>query len=180
MKLTDLKPNPQNPRRITEEQQERLRKSLITFGDLSGFIFNRVTGHLVGGHQRQKVMPQDADIVINVVHERPSATGTVAEGHITWNGERFNYREVAWDDTMEKAANIAANQHGGEFDYKMLTNWLLELDVANIDLELTGFSEEELEKIMAPVSDEPEEKTPKVEGPVTCPKCGETFIRGAD
>ena len=55
MKLKDLKPNPGNPRKITDERLSMLKKSIETFGDLSGFVYNRTTQRLSGGHQRQKV-----------------------------------------------------------------------------------------------------------------------------
>lgn len=43
MKLTDLKPAAYNPRTITDEQLERLKKSLKEFGDLSGIV--PITGY---------------------------------------------------------------------------------------------------------------------------------------
>lgn len=151
MKLSDLSGNPRNPRKITDEKLKMLEKALNEFGDLSGIVFNRRSGQLVGGHQRLKVLPHDAEIVIDQTLSTPTTTGTVAEGHVLINGESFRYREVDWDDTKEKAANIAANKHGGEFDLPILSEWLLELDSMNIDMDLTGFDQTELENIMAPV-----------------------------
>jgi len=54
MELTDIKSAGYNPRTITDEQLKMLNKSLQTFGDLSGIVYNRRTGNLVGGHQRLK------------------------------------------------------------------------------------------------------------------------------
>ncbi len=62
MNIMDLKPAEYNPRTISDDQLERLKKSLEEFGDLSGIVFNRQTGNLVGGHQRLKVIPEGADI----------------------------------------------------------------------------------------------------------------------
>lgn len=149
--LSDLKPNPSNPRKISEEQLTRLKKSIDKFGDLSGFVFNRTTQQLVGGHQRAKVFPSDAIIEIVEVFQNPTETGTIAQGFVVSNGERFAYREVVWDELTEKTANVAANQHGGEFDLSKLSEWVLELDQNNIDLDLIGFSEVELQRLMAPV-----------------------------
>src|SRR5436853_352297 len=50
--LNDLKGNPKNPRTISKHDFEALKKSILKFGDLSGVIFNKRTGHLAGGHQR--------------------------------------------------------------------------------------------------------------------------------
>jgi hypothetical protein len=127
-----------------------LKKALAEFGDLSGIVYNARTQRLVGGHQRSKVLP-DGEIVIEKQHEVPTRTGTVAEGHVLVDGERMSYRLVDWDEAKEKAANIAANKHGGDFDLPALSEWLLDLDAENIDMDLTGFDAEELENLMAPV-----------------------------
>lgn len=141
MNISDLKPNPQNPRQISDKKLEILKKSLAEFGDLSGVVFNKRTCHLVGGHQRMKVIPQSAQIeMIDQEH-----------GFITCDGIKQTYRVVEWDETKEKAANIAANKHGGDWDIPKLNEWLLELDAQNIDMDLTGFTQEELEGLMAPV-----------------------------
>ena len=108
MKLSDLSPHPGNPRRIGDAELERLRKAIDEFGDLSGFVFNRKTKRLVGGHQRQKVMPEGSEIEILTRYKKPTRTGTVAEGYVHHNGERYTYREVSWDEQKEMAANIAA------------------------------------------------------------------------
>lgn len=140
MKLKDLAPHPGNPRKIDQWHLDALKKSLNEFGDLSGFVFNKTTGRLVGGHQRLKVLPPDAEIEL---------TGD-NRGHVKVGNDFFSYREVEWDENKEKAANIAANKHGGEWDLPALTTWLNELDAANIDMDLTGFNSEELENLMAP------------------------------
>ena len=51
MPLADLKPAPYNPRTISEEALKGLGVSLEEFGDISGFTWNKQTGHLVTGHQ---------------------------------------------------------------------------------------------------------------------------------
>ena len=180
MKLGELSGNPRNPRKITDERLKMLKKALEQFGDLSGIVFNRRSKQLVGGHQRLKVLPLDAEIIIDRLHETPTKTGTVAEGHITIDEDTFRYREVDWDDATEKAANIAANQHGGDWDYPQLTEWLHELDALNVDLELAGFTHGELVGLMAPdVMPEPEEDpSPRQKKDIECPNCGEKFQHG--
>lgn len=141
MKLNDLKPHPGNPRKISDSKLKMLERSLKEFGDLSGIVFNKTTGHLISGHQRLKVLPENSEIIMD----------TETHGHIIIDGERFSYREVQWSDVKEKAANIAANKHGGEFDLSLLNDWLLELDSENYDLDLTGFDRQELENLLAPI-----------------------------
>src|SRR3990167_1256023 len=114
MNLSDLTPHPGNPRKISDQKLEMLKKSLDQFGDLSGIVFNRRSSRLVGGHQRLKVLPKDLPIKITKTYKEPTRTGSVADGYVEIDGERYRYREVDWDDPTEKAANIAANQHGGE------------------------------------------------------------------
>ena len=157
MKLSELQPHPGNPRKITDDQLKRLQKSLEKFGDLSGIVFNKRTGHVVGGHQRLKVLPKDAEIVIEKTHAIPTDSGTVAEGYVNIRGERFGYRCVNWDEDTEKAANLAANKHGGAWDDPLLADWLIDLDSKNFDMDLTGFTEAEMEELCAPFRTMPEE-----------------------
>jgi len=154
MKLEDLSPNPQNPRRITDDKLKMLKKAIEQFGDISGFVYNQTTKRLVSGHQRKKVIPKDSQITIVNQYSQPTKSGTIADGFIVSNGEKFAYREVLWDETTEKAANIAANQHGGEFDLIGLASWVNDLDAHNIDLDLLGFDSKELDELMAPINKE--------------------------
>lgn len=146
MKISDLAPNPKNPRKITPEKLNQLKKALLKFGDLSGVVFNRRTKQLVGGHQRIKNFDLESPVTILKKYPKPTKTGTVAEGYILLQGEKFTYREVWWDVHTEKAANIAANKGGGEWDKGLLGDWLKELSSfdVNFDLSLTMFDEDEL------------------------------------
>jgi DNA modification methylase len=137
-------PNPKNPRRMTDARLKMLKASLDEFGDLSGIIFNRRSSQLVGGHQRTKVLPPEAKVVITKRFSKPTRVGTVATGYVSIGRERFNYREVDWPEAKEKAANIAANKHSGEWDTPQLTEWLVELDGLDFDMDLTGFTKKEV------------------------------------
>lgn len=141
MKLSDLNPNPANPRKIDPWHLDALKKSLEKFGDLSGIVFNKRTGRLVGGHQRIKVLPPDSEILMT----------SDDRGHVKVGENTYTYREVDWDEQDEMAANIAANKQGGEWDQPKLNDWLLELDSANYDMELVGFSPFELEQTLVPI-----------------------------
>lgn len=182
MQLSDLAPNPKNPRKITPSKLEQLKKALEEFGDLGGFVYNRKTKQIVGGHQRAKVFDAKAKIMITQSYKTPTKAGTVAEGYIELNGERHRYREVVWDETREKAANIAANKGAGEWDFPELGNWFKALSESKFDLELTMFDESEWAPLLGmPVSFEAgteddqgklDEKTPLM---VQCPNCAECF-----
>lgn len=172
-----------NPRAMTPEAQDRLRRSMEKFGDLSGVIYNRRTERLVGGHQRQSHLPEDAEITLLEEYDEPNEVGTVAIGWIEVEGERWGYREVDVPESREKAMNVAANRHGeGAWDYAALGSILEELDDPG-DLELTGFTESEMSLFMdgaEPRGGEFEDLDPemgeKVET-VTCPKCKHEFPR---
>ena len=141
MKISDLTPAEYNPRIITEKRMDMLGKAMAVFGDLSGIIYNRSTGRLIGGHQRIKILDPTWKIT---TQETSDETGTVAVGHIETPAGRWLYREVEWDEQKEKLANIASNKHGGEFDWVKLKDLIVEIDDGAFDLELTGFTESEL------------------------------------
>jgi hypothetical protein len=175
MRLSDIKPHPGNPRKITDEQLTTLSKMLAAYGDLSGLVYNVQTRRLVGGHQRLKCLPLQSEITYEIRYPTPTKTGTVSEGYAEVNGERFKYREVMWDEDKERAANIAANKAGGDWETKVLADWLLDLDAKGWDIEdATGFTDQELEILCAPFQKE-EEKEPKEKTPNQCPKCGHLF-----
>jgi hypothetical protein len=121
-KISELRAYDKNPRKMTKGDFETLKSSLDEHGDLSGVVFNRKTGNLVGGHQRTNAFKnKDSKVVITEEVER-TKTGTVAVGYIESNGERFSYREVEWDEDQEAKANILANKVSGQWDFDMLAN----------------------------------------------------------
>lgn len=137
--LNDLKGADYNPRRISPEGEKRLKKSLETFGDISGIVFNLKTGRLVSGHQRVTALKKaGAKLVKNKIVDK--------------NGNEYPVRLVKWDENTEKAANLAANSPhiGGEFTEEVveLTNEL-QMNAPDLWDELELFlieAEEELEE----------------------------------
>ena len=181
MKIKDLKPADYNPRTITDEQLERLKKALHEFGDLSGIVFNRRTDNLVGGHQRLKCLPPDAKVEKTKL-KKTSRTGTIAEGRIFIDGENYTYREVDWPVEKEKAANIAANQHGGEFDDELLGALLKELsETPDFDIDLLGFDSNEIDDILDSITKEgqiDDDEVPEVNLPESITKSGDLYVLG--
>jgi hypothetical protein len=181
-KLKSLKANPDNPRVTTENKLGLLKTALGEFGDLGGIVDNKRTGRLVGGHQRLKIMPSDAEIVIERTYKKPTRCGTVAEGHVLIDGERFTYRQVDWPAVKERAANIAANKGAGEWDYAVLGTWFQDLAKDDeFNLDLTMFDENERKGFFADLweddtdEDAVEREQAHVEGfrdtiKVKCPK----------
>lgn len=185
MKAKDLTPNERNPRKISEAKLSMLKAALIEFGDLGCIVFNRKTKRLVGGHQRVKTFDSGAQVVIEKKYSKPTKVGTVAEGYVVLNGERFKYREVLWDETREKAANIAANKAAGEFDPIGLSDMLAEIEDLSFDLDLTMFDADERAQYLLRdgdpnfgPGDESDQGQLDRKKPVTCPNCAHEFIPG--
>jgi hypothetical protein len=151
MKIKDLNPAAFNPRKISDEKLEMLGKAMQEFGDLSGIVVNLKTGNLIGGHQRVKHFNPSWPIK---KHKQTDSTGTVALGEIETPFGLWSYREVDWPEKKELAANIAANQHGGEFDEQKLKDQLIEINDGSIDMALTGFDTVEISDLLGdPISD---------------------------
>lgn len=55
---------------------------------------------------------------------------------------------VDLDKSREKALNIALNKISGDWDNNKLEELLAELKETNVDLLITGFNNEEIEKIL--------------------------------
>lgn len=68
MRLTDLVAAPYNPRTISPEALGGLGQSIARFGVVQPVVWNRRTGHVVGGHQRLKALAaqgvQETDVVV--------------------------------------------------------------------------------------------------------------------
>ncbi len=86
-------------------------------------IFNRLTGNVVGGHQRLKVL--------------------LALGHT-----EIDCVVVEFDAQREKALNIALNKIQGEWDEDKLAELMAELDVGAFDVSLTGFDATEIDELL--------------------------------
>lgn len=146
-----LHPAPYNPRRIEEAELAGLKQALEVFGDLGGIVFNRRTEQLVGGHQRVKTLDKSWPLWIapdDTLTEGDRRVGTVAMGFIETPFGRLSYREVDWDQKIEKAANMAANKWGGSWDDAALKDLLTEIDDGSGLIGLSGFNEVDLSGLM--------------------------------
>ncbi|MFH1058315.1 MAG: hypothetical protein V1797_06475 [Pseudomonadota bacterium] len=159
-----LKPAAYNPRTISKDKLKALARAMAEFGDLSGIVFNRQTGNLIGGHQRVKSLKKSWSIVSEPHSDK---VGTVAVGYIETPWGRWSYREVDWPEAREKAANVAANQHGGEFEDEGLKALLAEVGGMDFDLSLTGFDLDELQELLGnapePLTPAPKKANPERE-----------------
>lgn len=124
--LSELTPADYNPRKDLkpgDAEYDKLKRSLAEFGYVEPVIWNKTTGHIVGGHQRLKVL---ADLGF----------------------ESVDCVVVDLDETREKALNIALNKISGDWDESKLALLIADLDAADFDAELTGFDEAEIQAMI--------------------------------
>ena len=122
--IDELRPDPANPRRISDQELETLTRSISEFGLIDPIIARREDKMVIGGHQR-------------LLAARKLGYKTVPV--------------VLTDLTVEQAhlLNIALNKISGSFDQELLARLLKELqETPNIDLSLSGFEDDELKKLL--------------------------------
>lgn len=135
-----MKPYHKNPRCITDKQLLDLKTTLQELGDINGVVHDINTNEIIGGNQRSKVFDVNTcKITITKKYIKPSRTGTVAEGYITWQGERYSYRRVNWTAEQCMQACVIANKAGGDWDWDVLVD-----DFQAGDLKNWGFADKEL------------------------------------
>lgn len=130
MPAHELNPAAYNPRvslKPGDPEWEALRGSLLKFGFAEPVVYNRRTGHLVGGHQRLEVAKSLGWVEI------PASVVDLSE-------------------MDEKALNLALNRIDGRWDQDALTELLRDLRAGEVDLELTGFNPREISSLLEEAS----------------------------
>lgn len=127
--IEKLKPAEYNPRKDLkpeDEEYQKIKKSLVEFGYVAPVIVN-ADMTVIGGHQRLKVLKElgYTEIECNVVD---------------------------LDKDKEKALNIALNKITGEWDNAKLEELLAELKETNIDMDMTGFSFDEVDNMLKDIT----------------------------
>lgn len=112
-----------NPRMIDKEAVKRLRENIKGVGLVEPVVWNRVTGRLVSGHQRVKIL--------DGLHKGTDYKLTVAA--------------VEMDEKTEKEQNIFMNnpEAQGEFDFSKLGDMLK----SGIDAMAAGFDPAEVHQM---------------------------------
>lgn len=128
-KLKPAKYNPRKDLKPGDPAYEKIKRSMTTYGYVDPVIWNEVTGNIVGGHQRYKVLVAEGvkEIDCVVVHiENPQD---------------------------ENALNIALNKAVGEWEPKALADLLSDLQLSGYDLGATGFDAAEVDDLFSKVHD---------------------------
>ena len=122
--LSELHPADYNPRvalKPGDPEYENIKNSIEAFGYVDPIIVNS-DGTIIGGHQRYNVLLDLGYDTTQVV-------------------------VVDATKEQEKALNIALNKITGEWDEEKLCDLLIELDLSDIDMQLSGFTYDELENL---------------------------------
>lgn len=127
-RLADLKPAAYNPRKKLvpgDPEYEKIARSIEEFGYCDPIIINK-DGTIVGGHQRASVLKSlgytEADCIVVDISKQD-----------------------------EKALNIALNKIGGQWDMALLRDALQDLTLSKVDVNATGYSDDELSVILGDV-----------------------------
>ncbi len=127
MKLKDINPAKYNPRKDLQPgdaEYEKIKRSITEFNLVEPLVYNKRTNTLVGGHQRKKILEE--------------------LGH-----DEVEVSVVDLPETEEKALNVILNKAQGDWDIPKLRDLLEGLDTGEIDIEMTGFDSDELEKLLS-------------------------------
>jgi DNA modification methylase len=159
IEITKLKPAEYNPRKNLkpeDEEYQKIKRSIIEFGYVAPVIVNSDMT-VIGGHQRLKVLKE------------------------------LGYNEVECvvvdlNKNKEKALNIALNKISGDWDNNKLEELLAELKETDIDLDITGFSFDEVDNILKDITGSKEDDfdiqqaLDEIDEPTT--KTGDIWILG--
>lgn len=121
--IESLRPDPANPRQISERQLDDLTRSVGHFGLVQPILARREDRVVIGGHQR-------------LIAARRLGERTVPV--------------ILLDISAEEARllNVALNRTGGAFDDALLAQLLRELSASAVDVTLTGFAEDEVKQLL--------------------------------
>ena len=114
--------NPRKDLKPGDPEYEKLKRSIEQFGYVEPVIWNKTTSHVVGGHQRLKVLLDMGITEVECV-------------------------VIEMNEEKEKALNIALNKINGDWDKDKLMLLIADLQGADFDVSLTGFEPAELDAL---------------------------------
>ena len=127
IKVKDIVPADYNPRKISDDELNKLEKSIDEFGFVDPIIINLKNNRIVGGHQRFKIIQKDGVEELNLLRL----------GNVGWAFVDTDLHIK--DGNYEKALNVALNKISGEWDSIKLDTILNDLAFDGFDVSLTGF-----------------------------------------
>lgn len=137
IRITDITPADYNPRKISNDDYEKLSRNISEFGLVSPIIINLQNNHIIGGHQRY-------DVLLNeyMVTHKYEELNLLRLGDIGWV---FADEDIdIEDENFEKALNLSLNKIDGYWDNQKLNDLFIDFELDGFDINLTGFSDDEL------------------------------------
>ena len=121
--IGELRPDPANPRRISDRELESLTRSIQQFGMVDPVIARREDNTVIGGHQRLLAARRLGMEKIPVI-----------------------FLDVSKEEA--RLLNLALNRISGTWDDELLARLLSDLDqTPDVDLALAGFDDDEINKL---------------------------------
>lgn len=117
--IKKLKEMKYNPRKINDFEFQKLKQSIKEFGDVQPLVINK-DNTVIGGHQRLKALKELDFKEVDII--------------------RVNLSEE-----KAKVLNLALNKISGEWDYEILDRFVKDIK----DMDLTGFTENEIKHMMS-------------------------------
>jgi len=111
-----------NPRKINRKQLDELKRSIERFDDFGVIVVNE-KNQCIAGNQRVRVMQELND-----------------------NRKVLCKRLIGYTELELKAINVKANQHAGEFDLELLSEWLASFkDLEDVKIDVDSLTKEDKE-----------------------------------
>ena len=157
VKPSELKNAEYNPRYISDNEFRKLKQSMLEFGFAEPIVVNSYPGRenvIIGGHQRVKAAIELGleNIPIAIVNLEPG---------------------------KEKLLNLALNRIQGDWKEDKLIEVLKNLDEHNENLNLSGFDEREIDRLLAGFNkDGKDEEIPDTSATPTIAKLGDIWQLG--
>src|SRR6266568_4506743 len=121
--IDELHPDPANPRKISDTELDNLTRSMREFGFLQPVIARHDDHIVVGGHQR-------------LVAARRIGLKTVPTIFVDLSPEQSHL------------LNLALNKLSGDWDDQLLARMLADLQANAVDLEVSGFGADEINRLL--------------------------------
>lgn len=161
IEIAKLKPAEYNPRKDLkpeDEEYQKIKKSIVEYGCVIPLVVNKDMT-IIGGHQRLKILKDLGYTEIECVI-------------------------VDYDKNKEKGCNIILNNENvsGEWDKSKLEELMAELQKEDFNMEMTGFSFDEVDDILKDITGSKEDDfdiqqaLDEIDEPIT--KTGDIWILG--
>ena len=144
IKITDLVPAEYNPRKISEEEKQKLKNSIDNFGIVEPILIALSDNEIIGGHQRFDVLFDQYLLDNNIFKELNLLRLNESFGWVFPDNDKSLESE-----DMKKALNLVLNRVSGEWDGEKVKAIFQEFQDSGFNnTSLTGFNNDEITGFM--------------------------------